>query len=152
SAGSPTGNTRVYDGVVPNLNITGPLHGGNVTIIAVPADLALTTANSCYSPGATVTVSIDLSDGPAAIVGAAFYLAYDKSRLTFVSAVPGPLVWTAEISESVNTSAGTIDYTVGIPNGGIGAASGTMAILTFTAAAEVCNTAGLVSFRANSPS
>jgi len=41
SAGSPTGYTRVYDGVVPNLDITGTLTGASVTIIPEPASYLL---------------------------------------------------------------------------------------------------------------
>ena len=37
SGGSPVGYTRVYDGLMPNLDITGGLHGATVTIIPEPA-------------------------------------------------------------------------------------------------------------------
>jgi hypothetical protein len=109
----------------------------------------LVPSSSCYTTGATVIVNVDLSDGPAAIVGGQFFFSYDTTKLTFVSADPATSVWTREIFES--TGAGTIDYAVGIPDGGIGAASGAMTVLTFTAAAEVCNSAGLVSFRPHTP-
>ena len=114
-------------------------------------ELTLTPDDSCYPLGSTVTVSVDLSNAPAPIVGGQFTLSYDKTKLTFVSADPAAAVWTVQIFESVNTVAGTIDYSVGIPNGGTGATSGTMATLTFTAAAGICNSAGLVAFRANTP-
>jgi hypothetical protein len=114
-------------------------------------ELSLTTSATCYRPGATVTVSVDLSGGPAPVVGGQFFLNYDSSKLTFISADPAPLVWTTEIHESVNSFSGTINYATGIALGGAGAMSGTMAVLTFTAATEICNSAGLVAFRPNVP-
>jgi hypothetical protein len=98
-----------------------------------------------------VTVNVVLSDGPAPIVGGQFFLSYDTGKLTFIGADPPPVVWTTEIFESVDPAAGTVDYAVGIPNGGSGAVSGPMAILTFTATAEICSTAGLVTFRTHTP-
>jgi hypothetical protein len=44
SGGSPVGYTRVYDGTVPNLDITGGLHGATVTIIPEPASCLLMLA------------------------------------------------------------------------------------------------------------
>ena len=41
SAGSPVGFTRVYDGLVPNLDITGALHGATITITPEPASFLL---------------------------------------------------------------------------------------------------------------
>jgi len=44
-----------------------------------------------------------------------------------------------------------IYYVVGFPDGGTGATFGTMAMLTFTATAEVCDFAGLAALRASNP-
>jgi hypothetical protein len=44
SGGSPLGYTRVYDATVPNLDITGGLHGATVTIIPEPASCLLMVA------------------------------------------------------------------------------------------------------------
>ena len=124
---------------------------GTATAAWANPELTLTSDDSCYPMGATVTVNVDLSNGPAAIVAGQFFLSYDNTKLTFVSANPASSVWTREVFESIAPGAGTIDYAVGIEDEGTGATSGTMAVLTFTAAAEVCNTAGLVSFRTNDP-
>jgi len=44
SGGSPLGYTRVYDGTVPNLDITGGLRGATVTIVPEPASCLLMLA------------------------------------------------------------------------------------------------------------
>src|ERR1051325_9241744 len=107
---------------------------GTSTIAWATPDLTLTPNSTCYQVGATVTVNVNLSNGPASpIVGGQFTLSYNTTNLTFVSASPAATVWTRQVY--LNTGTGTIDYAVGIPDGGTGASSGTMAILTFTAAA-----------------
>ena len=113
--------------------------------------LTLTPDSTCYGVSDTVTVTVDLSGAGVPIVGGQFLLAFNTTNLTFVSMTPGDAAATdptnpfeVEIAEVV--SGGGIAYAVGIPNGAGGATSGTMAVITFTAAAEVCNSAGLVSF------
>ena len=118
---------------------------------AVPALLTLAANASCYSGGQTVTVSVAMSQAPQLIEGGRFQLQYDTNVLTFVSAVPGDAPFTVETSEAVDTAAGTIDYRVDTPAPANAVSVDTvMARLAFSVAtgADVCNAAGLVSFRA----
>lgn len=117
--------------------------------------LTLVPDAACYSVNDTITVDVVLSSAPAPIVGGQFFLSFDPA-LGFVGIEPGDAAGTdptnpfeREIFEQV--SGGDIDYAVGVPNNVPGATSGVMAVITFTAVADVCDTAGLVSFRANSP-
>lgn len=105
---------------------------------------ALSLNSSACSPG-LVTVTIDMASMPDVIVGGQFFLEYDDSILTFVSAVPGPSPFTVQVFEL--TSPGSISYAVGVLDGGPGtSAASTMATLTFSAT-EVCTpTADLVTW------
>ena len=117
---------------------------------AAPSEiLSLTPNSTCYHVGESVVVDVNLdAPGLATIVGGQFFISYDPNFLTFSSADP-EAPWSREIFESV--SSGSISYAVGIPDNGAGATNGTMARLSFTAAAEICDTANLVTFRTNNP-
>ena len=113
--------------------------------------ITLNPDQACYDPGDTVTVTIDLTgSGFPDIVGGQFFLEFDTTNLSYGSASAGS-PWTVEVYE--NVSGNQIDYAVGIVDGGTGATSGTMATLTFTAGAQICSAADLVTFRtgANPP-
>jgi hypothetical protein len=107
------------------------------------APLSLNTS-VCSTTG-TVTVTIDMAAMPDEIVGGQFFLDFDNSVLTFVSAVPGDAPFTVEVYESVGAS--TIEYAVGVPTPpGTGTSSATkMATLTFTAS-EDCTVSDLVTW------
>ncbi len=117
------------------------------------ADLTLVPDAACYDAGVgdTITVNLELSNSNRVIVGGQFFIEYDQTVLDFASMVSGDAPFTREIYEVVNEAAGTICYAVGVPNGVSGtSADTTMAIITFTALAEVCEpTAGLVWFDAS---
>jgi hypothetical protein len=117
------------------------------------ATITLTPDQACYDLDALVTVTIDLSDvgGVDEIIGGQFRLQYDPTLLTFNSAAAADSVFTNLLHVSVDDA--EIDLIVGVPGDppGPGALSGTMAVLTFTAHADVCNTAELVSCRADAP-
>jgi hypothetical protein len=119
----------------------------------VHATITLTPDQPCYDLDALVTVTVELSDvaGVDEIIGGQFRLRYDATLLTFDSAVAAESVFTNLLHLSVDDD--EIDLIVGVPGDppGPGALSGTMGILTFTAHADVCNTAGLVSFRSDAP-
>jgi len=52
--------------------------------------LDLNADGSCYQPGATITVTVDLTgDGQSEVVGGQFFLAYDTTKLSFQAMVPG---------------------------------------------------------------
>ena len=120
--------------------------GCTVAAVAQPS-ITLNADDTCYQVGDTVTVEIDLAGAPALLVGGQFFLDYDATSLTFVSATPGDAPFTREIFESVG--GGLITYAVGVPDAAPGAMIGTMAVLTFTAAAEICDAADLVDYRVN---
>lgn len=117
------------------------------------AELTLNADKNCYSTiDATVTVTVDLTNAGAVIVGGQFFLQYDQSLLDFVSIEPGDPPFVNEIVEFVpgDDGPGTIDYSVGIVAGGTGSVDdSTMAVITFTALAEACSIADLVSFRSH---
>jgi hypothetical protein len=119
--------------------------------------LALIANGDCFTD--TITVFVEVSDCREPIVGGQFFLQYDPGVLDFVSIEPGDVGLTnpenpfeREIMEIVDPIAGEIDYAVGIPDGGSGAASPVqVAVITFTAAGEACDTAALVTFREHFP-
>jgi hypothetical protein len=123
-----------------------------------PATVSLTPDDTCYGAGIgdTVTVTISMSDVKDFVVGGQFFLEYDSTVLDFDSAdpagAPGP--FTVEVYEAVVESSpiGTIDYAVGVPGGDPGTPlPSDMAVLTFTALAETCGTADLITFRSHDP-
>jgi hypothetical protein len=123
-----------------------------------PATVSLTPNDTCYGAGvgATVTVTISMSDVKDFVVGGQFFMEYDSTVLDFGSADPagGPGPFTVEVYEAVVESSpiGTIDYAVGVPGGDPGTPlPSDMAVLTFTALTETCGTADLVTFRAHDP-
>ncbi len=118
--------------------------------------LALQPNATCYVSGNTITVSIQMSGMTGLaneIIAGQFYLEYDPSSLSFVSADP-VAPFTQELSEVVDMVAGNIDYSVGAVFGAGGTtADSTMATLTFTAGvAEACGaSAPFVRFRTHAP-
>ncbi len=115
------------------------------------AVLTLSPASTCFHDG-TVVVSVYMSNAPQAVVGGQFFLQYDPSILSFVSAAPGSDPFTVPVFSNTSTP-GQIDYAVGVPGGGPGtAADSTMATFTFQANQDVCATApDLVTFRSHNP-
>ena len=132
--------------------------GSNIDLISVeylvqsataPTELELNPADDCLDASeGQLVVEIDAQGLQALAVGGQFFLDYDETLLDFVSADPGDGPFSAEIFESVNETAGTIDYAVGVPNGGTGTAvPTTMARITFDVLGDFCETADLVTFR-----
>ena len=106
---------------------------------------ALSLNTSACSTTGTVTVTIDMSAMPDDIVGGQFFLDFDVTKLTFVSADPGGGTFDVEVFEVVG--AGTIAYAVGVTGGGPGTSfPETMAILTFTSVEFCTPTADLVTW------
>jgi hypothetical protein len=116
--------------------------------------VSLIADSGCYDGGAgsTVTVYIHMSDLKDYVVGGQFFMEYDTAVLDFISADPGDLPFSVEVHEDVDEIAGTIDYAVGAPGGDPGTALDTdMAVLTFTALNQTCDTADLIRFRPHEP-
>ncbi len=111
----------------------------------------------CYDVAGNVTVDVWMYDITETIVGGQFFLDYDTSVLTFVSAVPGNDVdagspFETQLFELVDTGAGTIDYSVSDLFGGAGTTGDAlMAQFTFTAATEVCGAFNTLDFRSHDP-
>jgi len=124
------------------------------------ATLTLHTDDTCLGIGEdTLVVEVNLSDAGASITGGQFFLSYDTTRLSLAGYVdpastpdlvtPGDAPFIQEIYEVVNTSAGTIDYAVGVEGGSGGAmADTTMARIDFTPLSyDVCDVPDLLQFR-----
>ena len=136
------------------------------TAWAATPTLTLTPDATCYTmSGATVTVDInftqtnDPNDPAVEILGGQFFLAYDPNELTFASVTTGEAPFTRQVYSDPNTP-GQIDYAVGIPDpndpntpptGYSSLGPVRMARIMFTAAAQTCGTANLVTFRSNPP-
>ena len=115
--------------------------------------LTLNADDYCLKAGEnTVIVSVDMTNATSSIVGGQFFLQYDKNVLDFVSMEHGDSPFIEELYEVVDEDAGTIDYAVNAPAGDPGTSNDTtMARITFTALAKVCDVASLVSFRTHIP-
>ncbi len=100
--------------------------------------------------GATITVTVALSQSSRVIVGGQFFLKYDQTLLDFVSMVPGSAPFTREVYEVVNEASGAITYAIGVPNGIGGTSADTvMATITFRALVDdMCEPGVLVWFDA----
>ena len=136
----------VFDGYMDGLTIT--LMDGSVGMVNfVGGALTLEPDADCYEDGETVSVGIWMRDVPEDIVGGQFFLAYDDSKLMFLSAVPeSPFTELTEV-----TSSGLIDYAVQIPPTGSVTGDQLMATLTFTAYAQICTETDLITWRAHDP-
>lgn len=130
------------DDLAATLGLPPTMLGGGGASVTLETDFPLCST--------TVEVRIDLADAPSPVGGGQFFLSYDTSALTFVSADPASSIYTLEVSETVDAMAGEIDYAVGV---GLGdppsAADATMAVLTFTATGDLCWEDGLVTFRSD---
>jgi hypothetical protein len=154
--GLGTGWAGGFTGQIDGIRIE--LTDGSVATVNLepflPPAVALNADASCYDAGVgdTVTVTIDLTgDGVNEIVGGQFFMEYDETVLSFVSADPGPGPFSMEVFE-FSMMPGELDYAVGVPFGDPGTTGdATMAVLTFTALQEVCDAADLITFRFNVP-
>jgi hypothetical protein len=126
------------------------------------AHVALESATGCYHLGDPITVDVNMSGATAKVTGGQFFLEYDSAALQCVSAEPGDAPFTLEIYEcspmvspvppQCTPTLGLIDYAVGVTPGGTGTATDTtLARITFTALAEICNVADVVVFRSHDP-
>ena len=114
--------------------------------------LSLEADSDCYDLGETVTVEIWMHDIAQTIVGGQFFLEYDNTVLNFAAMTPGGTPFTNEIYEVKNESLGTIDYAVGIPDGGTGVSGDArLAVITFTALQQICRETDLVTWRTHWP-
>ncbi len=119
-----------------------------------PATVTLNTDDVCYNAtDSTLMLTIDMTGATVEVVGGQFFLEYDETILDFVSMAPGSSPFTEEVYESVNETAGTIDYAVGVPTPpGTGTLSDTtMAVITFGIIGEICDVAEVVKFRSHTP-
>ncbi len=123
------------------------------------AAVALESAVTCAELGQELAVTIRLNDAGQSVAQGQFHLSYDPAVLGFVQADPGDPngndpnnPFETEIAEIVDEPNGLVDYAVAVPAGQSGTTSPVpMAVLRFVTLSEVCDTAGLVSFRSASP-
>lgn len=110
----------------------------------------------CYDIGNTLVVKIKKSATTHAVDGGEYFLAYDKSVLSFNEVTGfsvGEAPYTHWFFKAHNAAEGTIDYATGVnPVGGVGTDhEKVMASLTFTINAENCGGSSLVWFRSHTP-
>lgn len=130
--------------------------------VEVGGDLAVSLiTDECNEPLGTLEVTVQLVNPTGEyVVGGQFYVDYDETRLSFVSADPAvldppqtPPYW-AEIGEIVDTGAGLIDYAVNAPYGDPGInTSVPMAVFTFDILipTDECDVSDLIVWRAHTP-
>lgn len=103
-----------------------------------------------------VNVELDRTNGRE-VLGGQFFLRFDRSRLTFVGAVPGGTgdpanPFDVELVESVNPTLGTLDYAVGVNPGEPGTSQpATMAVLEFALNSFLTDATDLVLVRLHDP-
>ncbi len=148
----PVGDYEIKFTAVP---VGGPKAGQTVAVSqhvrvvdAGVASLTLDAQNACLDGGDTqVVVEINLANPQNVIVGGQFFLAYDNTKLDFVSADAGDAPFTTEVFELVNEGAGEITFSTGdLTNTGT-TPSTTMARLTFNVLGDFCEEDDLVTFR-----
>ncbi len=108
---------------------------------------------TCYQQGDELVVEITLSEASELIGGGQFHLQYDTEVLDpamvdekWQTEAVEP--FTEEVTKSINTATGHIDYAVGMPHPGTGTTEGVMARLYFTVKAEdICDATDVVAFR-----
>lgn len=148
----PAGDYTVRLTAAPTAgNIGGSTVSTEITVRVVPAAdaaLSLDTQDACLDAGENqLVVDVNLTNAQASIVGGQFFLAYDQTKLDFISAVPGDAPFSAEVAEIVDEMSGEITYAVGIPAGTGTTSATTMARLTFETLGDFCADDALVSFR-----
>ncbi len=144
------GDAGTYDCLVSNA--CGPVASNQATLaVSTGATVSLVPTQTCIDGGKLI-VEINLSSAPTVIVGGQFFLNYNTSYLTLLSADPGDAPFTREIYDQ-QPVAGDIDYAVGIEDGGSGtSANTTMARLSFGIVQNLCTPAAdLVTWRASGP-
>ena len=114
------------------------------------AELTLEPDADCYANGDTVTVYVNMTDQIQSIVGGQFFLDYDDTALAFVDMAPGDAPFDNELLEVAG--GGMIDYAVCADYGHPGTSDDTtMAVITFTALADICTELDLLTFRPYDP-
>src|SRR5574337_1152306 len=102
-------------------------------VLATADTVTLKPAVVCQHSGDTLVVRVDRSSAAAPVVGGDFFLQFDPSIVTFVSAAPGDSPFQQIVPPNVNPVTGTLDYAVRLPFGNPGTtADVVMATFTFT--------------------
>ncbi|MGD8454054.1 MAG: hypothetical protein PVJ57_19750 [Phycisphaerae bacterium] len=129
-----------------------------------PSKLALEPDQTCYQIGDEVTIEVWMRDVPEDIVGGQFLLQYDAEFVLGSTAhagaaaiTPGDEPFTRQVHEcstqeqtnpQCTPEEGLIEYSVGVSDFNDSATgSHRLAVLHFTATAEICNAEALLSFR-----
>jgi len=158
TGGHPMGRTQVFDGTIPNTDVTGSLRSADVTIVGPgPGGATLSLLRSGPTgpihPGEMVVVEVRMSDlGTSFAAGFRAYLEFDPSRLAFNSGMYTPAPFGHAIITPIIASGNDIDLAseISIPDGQLPTnQDSVLATLTFTAVQLACTPA--VSFRPHDP-
>jgi hypothetical protein len=126
----------------PDVHLAMKVFTGDDTIATVALE-----SDTCETTG-TLSVEVNLNgNGVDEVVGGQFFLVYDMTRLSFISASPAspPSPFTLEIHEF--HVPGMLQYAVGVNHGQSGTTGdATMAVLTFDVLQEDCDVPALVIF------
>ncbi len=118
SGGDPAGETIVFDGTVPNLDVTGTLIGSVVEIILEPLPnptLLLTADPSSAQLGDPVVVTLSMLNlGSNEAAGFQAFLSFDITRLTFISGSYTPEPFGLPIILPIEADGENIDLAAGI--------------------------------------
>ncbi|MCZ6652142.1 MAG: cohesin domain-containing protein, partial [Planctomycetota bacterium] len=113
SGGDPLGETMVFDGIVPNLDVSGTLSGSVVEIILEPPPdptLLLTADPSAAQIGDPVVVTLSMLNlGSNEAAGFQAFLSFDITRLTFISGSYTPEPFGLPIILPIEADGGNID-------------------------------------------
>lgn len=134
------------------------LAAGAATALGQGWTLSLTTDDSCYKAGDTLTLSVTLTPtgGPTPAAGFQAFLAYDPALLAYQSAsyTAVPFGLAIITGGAINPAAGQVDLASGIDqfNGQTPTATGgLLATVTFTVNAAVNDCSEAITFRAHTP-
>jgi hypothetical protein len=133
--------------------LVGVLLSGAGVAHAQDATISLVPDASCSGIGDTLTVDVVLSDvtGVDEVIGGQFRLSYDTTVLTIDTVAAADSVWTELLFQEIDGANVTLLVNVPTDPPGPGALAGTMARLTFTVDAAVCDASNLITFRADNP-
>ncbi|MCZ6652838.1 MAG: hypothetical protein O7D91_07410, partial [Planctomycetota bacterium] len=156
SGGDPLGETIVFDGTVPNLDVSGTLIGGVVEIIFEPPPdptLLLTADPSSAQIGDPVVVTLSMLNlGSNQAVEFQAFLSFDSTQMMFISGSYTPEPFGLPILVPIEADGENIDLAAGIDVlGGQSPTSADAELVQLTFEALMGGCVVSVTFRENEP-